>query len=721
MRPSLLFILLAALLLALSACADEPTPPAATIKPTAAARPTAASAPTADDTWLVMLYNDADDPILEQDIFTDINEAELIGSSDQVTIVAQLDRYKGAFRGDGNWHGTRRLLITQDDDLAHIESEQLADLGEADMADGQTLIDFVTWAADAYPADHYVLIMSDHGMGWPGGWNDPSPADPGPDGSALTADGDMLLLNEISAALEEARTIAGIDQFELLGFDACLMGHVEVLAAMAPHARYIVASQEVEPSLGWAYAGFLGQLVADPSMDGAALSTAIVDSYIDQDQRIVDDDARAAFAEETFGYDESSAEEIAAEMGVDITLSAYDTATLPELLAALDGLAIALSGVDQDQVAEARTYAQSFENVFAEDGPAPYIDLANFAELARELDDDDVTAAADELLAALASTVIAERHGEERPGANGLSIYFPSSELYEGDASGAESYATIADSFAQGSLWENYLNFHYFGTALDDDATPTGAASGPGASEITLTELELSADEIGQGDSTTISTEVSGAQIGFVYAFTGYYNPDDDTILVSDLEYIDAGESREVGGVFYPNWGDEDTVAIEYGWEPIIYGIDDGSGNGVRFALLTPQDYGDTDESPTYTVDGMYRFAEGEERYARLFFKDGELLKVLGFSGQSAQGAPRVITPHAGDSFTVYDQRIQLNSDSDAEEEYFQEDGATLLVGDTPWTIEQLTAPAGDYVLGVQAEDLDGNLYEAYTTVTVNE
>ena len=73
-----------------------------------------------------------------------------------------------------------------------------------------------------------------------------------------------------------------------------------------------------------------------------------------------------------------------------------------------------------------------------------------------------MTAAADELLAALGSTVIAERHGEERPGASGISIYFPGSELYEDEAAGAESYATIADSFAQGSLWENFLNFHYF-------------------------------------------------------------------------------------------------------------------------------------------------------------------------------------------------------------------------------------------------------------------
>lgn len=734
MRHSLIFTLLLALLLALSACADEPAPSAAPDAPAVeeveasgddepiAADEDAAPADDepADDTWLVMIYGNADDEILEQDIFTDINEAELVGSSDEVTIVAQLDRYKGAFGGDNNWTGARRFLITQDDDLEHIGSELIENLGEVNMADGATLVDFITWAAESYPAAHHVLIMSDHGMGWPGGWNDPDPEGPGPDGMALTADGDLLLLNEMSAALEEARAAAGIEQFELVGFDACLMGHIEVLAAMEPHTRYVVASQEVEPSLGWAYASFLGQLVDDPAMDGAALATAIVESYIDQDQRIVDDEARSIFAEEMFGED-GSAEEIAAAMAVDITLSAYDTAALPELLGALDGLVEALVEVAQEDVAEARTYAQSFENVFAEDGPAPYIDLGHFAELIRELGEEAVTAAADELLAALDNTVIAERHGEERPGASGVSIYFPGSELYEDEAAGAEAYATIADSFAQSSLWENFLNFHYFGSDLADEDAPTGAASAPGASEILVADLELSADEINQADSVTVATEVSGEHIGFIYAFTGYYNPDDDTILIADLEYIDAGESRQVGGVYYPDWGDEGVVEIEYEWEPVVYGIDDGDGDGVSFVLLTPQDYGAAGDDSTYTVDGMYTFASGERRYAQLFFKGGKLLKVLGFSGQSAQGAPRVITPRLGDSFTVYDQYIRLNSDSDTEVEYFQEEGATPTFGNGPWTVEYLTAPAGDYVLGIQAEDLDGNLYEAYATVTVNE
>src|SRR4030066_904040 len=122
-----------------------------------------------------MLYQDADDQILEQDIFVDLNEAERVGSTDRVSIVAQLDRYQGAYQGDGDWTSARRYLVTQDDNLNQINSQMVDDLGEVNMADGGSLVDFVTWAMQDYPADRYVLLLSDHGMGWPGGWSDPAP------------------------------------------------------------------------------------------------------------------------------------------------------------------------------------------------------------------------------------------------------------------------------------------------------------------------------------------------------------------------------------------------------------------------------------------------------------------------------------------------------------------------------------------------------------------
>ena len=166
-----------------------PTPTATPVPATPAATPTPIATATAASgdrrgTWLVMIYQNADDEILEQDIFTDLNEAELVGSTDRVTIVAQLDRFDGAFDGDGDWTGARRFLVGQDDDLDVLASEELEDLGEVDSGDWQTLSDFATWAIESFPADHYALILSDHGAGWVGGWNDNAPRE----GSAFTTD-----------------------------------------------------------------------------------------------------------------------------------------------------------------------------------------------------------------------------------------------------------------------------------------------------------------------------------------------------------------------------------------------------------------------------------------------------------------------------------------------------------------------------------------------------
>ena len=137
-----------------------------------------------------------------------------------------------------------------------------------------------------YPARKYALILSDHGAGWVGGWNDDAPKE----GSSFT-------INEIDQALATILQRTKVANFELLGFDACLMSEVEALVGVAPYARYAVASQEVEPALGWAYAAFLGALAKNPKQAGAELAKSIVKSYIVNDIRIVDGAARQVFLE----------------------------------------------------------------------------------------------------------------------------------------------------------------------------------------------------------------------------------------------------------------------------------------------------------------------------------------------------------------------------------------------------------------------------------------
>mgnify|MGYP001108599363 FL=1 len=170
---------------------QEPTevPLVVEAMPTSKPKPTKTPLQTSSEgpTWLVMMYQDADDKVLEQDIYFDLNEAEKIGSDERIQIVAQVDRFRGGYSGDGDWTGTKRFLVTQDNDVTRVGSEEIDDLGEVNMADAQTLVEFVTWAIGNFPAEKYALIISDHGMGWPGGWSDPVPRSSGDQSSPLAS------------------------------------------------------------------------------------------------------------------------------------------------------------------------------------------------------------------------------------------------------------------------------------------------------------------------------------------------------------------------------------------------------------------------------------------------------------------------------------------------------------------------------------------------------
>lgn len=682
------------------------------------------SSVTPGQTWTIMLYQDADDKVLEQDIFIDFNEAERVGSTERVNIVAQLDRYIGGFRGDGDWNDTRRFYVQRDDDLNTIRSPYES-IGEVDMSNPQVLADFVTWAIQNYPADKYVLIMSDHGMGWPGGWTDPEPSGGARQSFPLArAIGDALYLQDIDAALQSVRDQTGLDAFELVGMDACLMGHMEVFAALTPHARYAVASQEVEPAVGWAYTAFLTDLVNNPDITGRELGQSIVDTYIVEDQRVTDPAARQQFV----GRGGISAGQLAAQLEQGVTLAAVDLSQMPAAMEGLNRFSLYLQNMDQRAVAKARNYAQPFTSIFGQNVPASYIDLAHFAALlVQETGDQGLRTTVEEMFGAFQNVVVAEKSGAKKPGATGLSIYFPNSQLYGSAAAGPASYVPVAERFAGVSLWDDFLNFHYTGRGFQDTAgtlaVPDRGATiaAPGAGAVSVSPLMVDKTTVAPGDVILMSADVDGENLGYIYLFAGFYDREANSINVIDMDYIDSGDTREVNGIFYPDWG-EGPFTLEFEWEPIVFAITDGTEQVV--ALLEPQVYGATPEQAVYAVDGIYTFADGEQRQARALFSNESLLMMVAFQQQGeAEGAelspsPREIIPSVGDEFTVLERWYDLDANGRLVNQGFEE-GGTLTFGDTLWTYEVLDGPPGEYAIGYIVEDLDGNRVETYTDVTV--
>jgi len=660
-----------------------------------------------------MFYFDADDVVLEEDMYFDLNEVEMVGSTDRVKLVAQIDRNDEAFTGDGDWTSARRYYLTQDDDLNKINSEMIADLGEVDMGNSNTLVDFATWAIQSYPADKFVLILSDHGSGWPGGWTDDRPQDPS---------GNYIHLNDLESALGQIIANTGIHQFELFGMDACLMSMLEVYNGIAPYAHYAVASQETEPGLGWAFTSFLSDLVAQPEMSGADLGRAIVENYVIEDQRILNDEARQRMLS-NYGFSEPiSAGELAQDWGSTITLTAVDLSALPQLNSSLDNFLYALKNVDQRKVAEARSYAQVFYNVFDDSYPSPYIDLSNFADfVVKTTGDQAVIQSTQQFQTALSDAILAEKHGDQRPGATGFSIYFPVSQLYWDEALGYTYYAEVTRSSADQNLWDDFLAFHYAGQEFGlGDPSREARLPAPGAAPVTITSLKVTPTHDGM---LNIQTDITGDQVAYIYLVGLKQQSDENRYLAYYIDYLEGVGNQVQNGVVYPVWERTNGVIhLNLDWDLAGNGVCDATN--CVLALVNPDRYTDQPGNLLYFVDGLYIYSEsGKQIEASMYFYnqgDNLIRNIIAKpSGNDSIANPSALIPKPGDQFLTVNTIISFDNNGQFNPAEYQI-GNTLTFGEQPFyfgTFE--TTDPGEYAVGIMVEDMDGNMNWYFGPVTV--
>ena len=223
--------------------------------------------------WTFMVYLDGDND-LEPYGIEDFLEMARVGSSSEVNIVVQMDRVTGYDSRYDNWTDTRRGLVRFGDTPSATWGESV---GEVNMADPDSLVDFVQWTRDRFPADHYALVLWNHGDGWrvmQESLVNPTPA------KGICSDetsGDVLEIREAETAL--AAITASGDRLSLIGMDACLMSMLEVAYAIRNDADVMVGSEELEPGYGWPYNTVLGQLCAVPTITPSAFGGVIVDAY----------------------------------------------------------------------------------------------------------------------------------------------------------------------------------------------------------------------------------------------------------------------------------------------------------------------------------------------------------------------------------------------------------------------------------------------------------
>lgn len=377
-----------------------------------ATAPEATEAPASGDAWTVLVYSMADTN-LEPYMMADLEEAAQVGSGNGLNIVAMVDRaadYSAEpLLNLPDWQGGKLLKVEQ----GSMTEEE--DLGDIDTGDPELLARFIARGIAENPAEHYALILSDHGASWPGVGGDES------------SDSNTLTVAELSDAVSSGLAQAGVSKLDLLGFDACLMATYEVATALAPLADRLLASQELEPGHGWDYTS-LGVLAGDSNATADLLGSTLIDGFEAQ-----------AKAEGT---------------DAEITLSMIDLNQMAAVDEALDAFTTQLQdNVSQVAPVVGQTRAKTLGFGKSPD-PEEDTHMTDLGLLVSQIGVDAlyVSDAADDVIRAINDAVLDSVVGSATKGATGLSIYFPpTANLLSAD------YAAVTSNGG----WSDFLVSYY--------------------------------------------------------------------------------------------------------------------------------------------------------------------------------------------------------------------------------------------------------------------
>jgi hypothetical protein len=442
--------------------------------------------------WTVMVYMDGDNN-LEEDALIDFMEMALVGSTDEVNVIVQLDRNgKYVSKTDQRfayWTETHRFRVKKGMKPSLESALKDPQLGEANMGEGKTLADFVEWSKRTYPAKRYALILWDHGQGWRGVL---SPTDEvralvsrsGIDPFIQPAVGnvrlgfpfrtaigspfrsvsfdetnkDKLYNQEIQLHLQQ---VLKREKLDVIAFDACLMAMVETAYAMRGVADTFVASEELVPGTGMQYDDWLKLLTSNPRMDGRALGKVLVDSF-----------------EQRYG----TTTEMTHPNPL-TTLSAVDLTKVDQLADAITTLSKSLIAKFKSEKSTIRSARESC-SVYAPNALGDgrdyflHVDLARFCdEMVARSRDQEIRNKAAAVSAIIRSSVLRNYAGAGRRGlfgSHGLAIYFPPDRLaYKNDwlkEDGYENSRTCPAGgqppvfpveFVESHYWSDFLHVYF--------------------------------------------------------------------------------------------------------------------------------------------------------------------------------------------------------------------------------------------------------------------
>ena len=279
--------------------------------------------------------------------------------------------------------GTRNLLTIRNGKI-----DTVRDWGWASMGSEESLLEFLKYGLSEFPAEKTVVVLWDHGAGSEGGLCF----------DETTWDGDGLSLLEINNVFYDLEEALGGFHIDIFGCDACMMATYEMAAMLSYYPiDYFVASEELEPGVGWDYNAWLKEIDRNPSMTTEALCRLIVDSYMASGLRDKPNDY--------------------------LTLSAVDLRQMDPLQDAMENLgAVLMNELEQGNAADVRR-GRSRMYTFGsfDDGSWDMVDMGAMLDAYAQFDPEG----ADEVRRAMSAAVLVSRQTDNLNPCCGLSVLIP--------------------------------------------------------------------------------------------------------------------------------------------------------------------------------------------------------------------------------------------------------------------------------------------------------
>ena len=482
--------------------------------------------------WTVMVYMDGDNN-LEYYEWLILDRMESVGSTAEVNILAQVDPYDDCA-------GTYRYYITgveKGSEYPHYPEDIVQTLPEQNMSDPAVLTEFIDWASDNYPAEHYILVLSDHGAGW----RDEDGALKGIIWDDTTGGWEHIDIPELAQSLENANI-----NIDILDLDACNMQMIEVAwelaTEMSTPPNYLIASETTGWINGVPYDNILDQLTGNPYMGQLAICETIVNEYLEN----------------------------MSTSGKPVTISAlqFNNDFLNNGLAIINNFANALmSSTYQEEISNARSMAQAY---VLWDRPQ-YKDLYDFAQIIKN-NVPDCQSEAQAIIDLINSVIVAEGHsGPGMDNSHGLSIY-----LIDSPAEYDSSYDLLR--FAIDTQWDEVL-VSAEGVITGVQAIPQTRQISTGLAPEALSSFEEEINPLMDYQIANINDGLKGETVRQIVVYwDAYYDVDGYRVYrkvnSEDYTMLFEWQNPPVEGFGYGFYDSDISEGNTYSYYVIAYGAD---------------------------------------------------------------------------------------------------------------------------------------------------